>query len=98
MAKKSKGGGEYIHHTTGVRLRLVGTGNLKMRLLSLDAVITQTLVPLVMTPTNAREPLRLSNFKSQRTQFEVSTTEINEVFKINRIIIFAKPVETDFPG
>lgn len=45
-----------------------------------------------------REPQRLANFTNQRVQFELKTTEINEYFIINRIIVFAKPIWSEYPG
>ncbi len=90
--------GENIVHFAGIRLRVTGNGNLKLSFHSLDDVRNQTLVPLVMQATTDREPSRLSNFISQRARLEVRTTEINENFRINRIIVFAKPIYTDYPG
>jgi hypothetical protein len=87
-----------IHHFGAVRLRLTGSGNLKMRLLSLDSVITQTLTSLAMSSTTNREPTRLCNFNEQRAQLEVKTTEINETFGISKIVVYIKPVASEFPG
>lgn len=89
---------EEIVHFAGVRLRVTGNGNLDLQFLSLDNVDTQTLVPLVMSSTNAREPTRLANFISQRGMLKISTDAIDEEFKINRIILFAKPMWSQFPG
>ena len=91
-------GGENIVHITGVRVRVVGSGSLRMRLLSLDEVETQTLVPFTLAAATNRQPFRLANFLQQRTQLEITTTTINEHFRINRIIIFAKPVFTEYPA
>lgn len=91
-------GEENINHYGLVRLRIAGSGNLRMRLLSLDEVRTQTLVPLVMAdPTNI-EPTRLCNFTEQRAQLEIKTTAINEVFHCSKIVVFIKPVATSYPG
>jgi len=87
-----------IQHCNGVRMRLTGAGSLQMRLLSLDAIDAQTLVPFTMSATTQREPTRLANFKSQRMQLEVKTTIIDETFRISKIIIFSKSVESEFPG
>jgi len=90
--------GENISHFTGVRMRLVGAGDLQMFFHSLDEVESQTLVPFTMAATTNRESFRLANFNQQRAMLEVKTTEINEYFKINRIIIFAKELWTDYPS
>ena len=79
-------------------MRLVGEGDLQMRLLSLDEIETQTLVAFTMAATTNREPFRLANFNQQRAMLEVKTTVINEYFKINRIILFAKELWTDYPS
>lgn len=99
MARSSgvKGGAEYIHHVTGVRMRLSGTGNLQMSLSGLDDIRTYTMKPLAMSLTPGLEPTRLANFRSQRTRFNITTTEINEYFRISRIVIFAKASATSYP-
>lgn len=91
-------GGENLSHITAVRLRVIGTGNLQMQLSSLDDVRTKTLKPLPIQPATNIQPTRLTNFIEQRAMLEVFTTEINEVFNINRIIIFMKETYTSYPG
>lgn len=97
MAKRNQGG-EYEHHVVSVRMRVVGTGNLKLTLADLDDVQQQNLVDLPMTPTTRIEPLRLANFQSQRIRLVGKVTEINEYFRIARIIVFAKPVAQEYPA
>lgn len=91
------GGGEYIHHITGVRMRLNGTGSLQMSLNGLDDVHSYTMLPLTMSLTPGLEPTRLANFRSQRTRFKITTTEIDEYFKISRIVVFIKASATSYP-
>ena len=98
MAKRSQGGGENEHHVVATRLRVVGSGNLQLALHDLDDVQVQNLVPLTMAATTRIEPTRLANFQSQRIRLVGQTTEINEWFRIHRIIIFAKPVAVEYPG
>lgn len=88
---------ENILHITGVRMRVVGAGNLDNILYSMDPIINQSLRTVVMASTNDDEPTILSNFNSQRTMLKVSTDEIDEIFNITRIILFGKPLWTDFP-
>lgn len=90
--------GENILHFTAVRMRVVGQGSLKMRLNSLDDVQTQELVPFSMSAGTNIQPTRLCNFLQQRAQLEVYTTELNDFFKINRIILFVKESATSYPG
>lgn len=87
-----------INHFGAIRFRVNGSGNLRLRLLSLDEVRTFTLVPLIMAnPTNI-DPTRLSNFTEQRAQLEIKTTAIDETFNISRIVIFSKPVASSYPA
>lgn len=90
--------GEQISHFAAIRIRVTGTGNLKLAVFSLDDVRSKTLVALTMQTTNRIIPTRLVNFMEQRASFEGKTTEIDEVFNINRIIIFQKEVFTSYPG
>lgn len=100
MAKRTGlgAGGENEHHIVGIRMRVTGAGNLKLTLTDLDEIQVQNLVDLPMSAATRIEPTRLANFQSQRTRLEGGTTEINETFRINRIIIFAKPVAVEYPG
>jgi hypothetical protein len=90
--------GENISHFAAIRIRITGTGNLKMQVSSLDAIRSKTLVPLVMQSTNRIIPTRLVNFTEQRASFELKTTEIDEKFRINRIVIFTKEIFSSYPG
>lgn len=89
---------DVIVHYTSVRMRVTGTGNLEMRMISQDDVYTQTLSPFVMSTTTNIRPTRLMNFQHQRAALEGKTTTINARFSINKIIIFAKAVFSEYPG
>lgn len=89
---------ENIIHFGGIRLRVVGSGNLRPTMYSFDKIKSSVLVPLVMNSTDNIEPTRISNFVSQRMMLRLETTAINEIMRINRIIIFAKPIYTSYPG
>jgi hypothetical protein len=90
--------GEAIIHFNAIRLRVVGTGQLRPTMISLQGVESQVLVPLTMSTTTDIQPTRLCNFIKQRAQLELKTTSLDEIFKINRIIVFAKPIFSDYPG
>lgn len=98
MAKKQTGAGENEHHIVGIRMRVTGAGSLQMALQDLDNIQTQILNPFVLSATTRIEPTRLANFQSQRIRLNLTTTEINETFKVQRIIIYAKPVAVEYPG
>jgi hypothetical protein len=97
VAKKNQGG-EFEHHVVGVRMRVVGSGNMDLALADLDDIQVQTLVPIVMAATTRIEPFRLSNLQSQRIRLVGQVTEINEWFQIQRILIYAKPVAQEYPA
>jgi hypothetical protein len=91
------GSGEQdILHFGAVKFRVNGAGNLRLRFLSLDSAVTQTLVPIVMSSTPGKQPNRLCNFISERGMLEGKTTVINEIFRINKIILFSKPLWTEY--
>jgi|SRR5215203_1758709 len=90
--------GESISHFAAIRMRVNGNGALQMTVYSLDDVKSKELVPFTMATTTRIIPTRLVNFMEQRACFEIKTTEIDESFRINRIIVFTRPVYTSFPG
>lgn len=90
-------GGNVVHFG-GIRIRVVGSGNLLMTLFGLNDIWQQPLTALVMSSTNAIEPFKLANFKSQRARLKIETTVINEVFNVNNITIFAKQIWSQYVG
>lgn len=90
--------GENISHFAAIRIRVNGTGNLNMKVSSLDGIRTKTLVPFVMQTLTRIIPTRIVNFMEQRASFQLQTTEMNEYFRINRIVIFMKEKFTSYPG
>jgi hypothetical protein len=90
--------GEIISHFTGVTMRLVGDGEFKMRLSTFEDAAYQDLLPFQMSSTPGREPFRLANFNAQRTSFKGYTTDIDEVFEVNRIVLFGKDLWAEYPG
>jgi hypothetical protein len=90
--------GEVISHFSAVRVRVNGTGSLRLALFSYDDVVSTTLVPLTMAASTNIVPTRLTNFQQHRASLEMKTTGIDETMRVNRIIIFAKPVFTEWPS
>lgn len=97
-SRTSGSGGENVNHFNAVRLRLQGTGNLKMKLWSMDDMRSVDIAALPMHLTTNIQPTRPSNIIEQRVAFEFKTTEINEYLKINRIILFARQFGTEYPS
>lgn len=98
-AASSQGsGGEFISHITGIRMRILGDGDLLMRLLTQSEVRSQTLVPFTMSESTEVSPIRLANFTTQRAQLEFKTEELDDYFEITRIIFFIRRVASEYPG
>jgi|SRR5215471_19071937 len=89
--------GEMFSHWTGVRLRMVGDGELKMQMQGLDTADYSDLLPLNLSSTPGVEPFRGSNFVNQRMMFKGYTTDKDEVFEINRIVLFGANLWSEYP-
>jgi len=89
---------ENIQHFGAVRTRITGSGNLIPTFIGLDSTLSSQLASIVMSTTSGREPRVLANFVGQRARLEFKTVNANEFFNVNRIIIFIKPMYTEFPG
>ena len=87
-----------IVHYTSLRMRIIGSGSLQMTMFSQDDVYSSVLQPFVMKAATNIRPTRLMNFQHQRAALEGKTTELNEWFKINKIVIYAKEVFVDYPS
>lgn len=96
--RKSNSGEGSIYHYGSVRLRALGSGNLRMRLISLSDTKEAIMAPLVLSTATDREPLKTVNFKQQRASLEISTTAIDEYFSIDKIVVYIKPVGSSYPG
>jgi hypothetical protein len=90
--------GENITHFGGIRIRVNGTGSLRMSLYSLDDVVSSTLVPITMATTTRIIPTRLCNFQEHRALLQLQTTAIDEFMSVNRIIVFTKVVFSEWPS
>lgn len=88
---------ENVIHIAGYRIRAVGSGNLQATLYTMDSVRNQSLANVAMTTTNAREPMILANFSSQRAMLKVFTSAIDEKFDVNRILLFVKELYKSKP-
>lgn len=98
VARVQGSSGEYINHFNMIRLRVTGEGSLKLTLRSLQNVREFQIADITMSATTDIQPFRLANFKSQRASLEIGTTSINEHFRINRIIIYTRPIEAEYPA
>jgi len=97
----SSGGGnsqDNINHYTSVRMRIIGSGQLDMTMFSQDDIYSSVLFPFTMQATTNVRPTRLMNFQHQRASLKCSTDVAGEWFQINKIVIYAKEVFTDYPN
>jgi hypothetical protein len=96
--RSSGSSGEYISHFNAVRMRVLGTGNLKLTLYSFQDINYFQMADLPMSLATNIQPTRLANFMEQRASLKLGTDSINDYFKITRILIFTKPTFTSYPG
>lgn len=89
---------DYRTHFGFIKFRVLGSGNLRLRLLSLSNTKESVIPPLVMQNNTDIEPTKKCNFNQQRAQLEFKTTAIDEVFQINKIILYTKPFAENYPG
>jgi hypothetical protein len=97
-ARTSGSQGENITHFNAIRMRIQGSGNLKMSMISQDEIITKSMVDLPLKEANNIQPTRLTNFMQQRAIFELHTEKRLDFFRINRIILFTKETFSSYPG
>jgi len=91
-------GSDNLLHFGGVRMRVQGAGTLQMTLLSLGEVKSSVIQPLTMQEEPGFEPFKLSNFISQRAFLKGTTTNLNDFFSINRIIVYVKEYGSQYIG
>lgn len=97
-ALSEQSSGESTSHFASIRVRVDGTGQLRLAVFSINDVRSKALVPLTMQDKARYSPTRLVNFVEQRASFELKTVNINEKFRINRIVIFTKELYKSYPG
>lgn len=90
-------GQELINHYNGIKLAVEGVGYLRVRLLSKSGVKEVTLAPLGMSPLNDRHEFIKANFRQARVQVELKIIDIDEYFRIDKIVVYYKPVATSYP-
>lgn len=97
MPRSQGSSGENIQHFSHLRLRVVGAGTLRGILYSLDDVRSKSLPNYTLAATNRIEPTLLTNFVEQRVRYKIYTTDENEWFRINRIIVYVKDFGSEYP-
>lgn len=97
-AVSEQSSGESTSHFASIRIRVTGTGELKLAVFSLDDLVSKSLAPMVITPVARYSLTRIVNFVEQRASFGLYTDTLGDKFKINRIVIFSKELYKSYPG
>jgi hypothetical protein len=90
-------GGQYINHFGQVRMRLLGSGVMSAKLISLSESEETNLADTTMQLTSVRYVNLHANFEQQKAQLELKTTEFGATFQLRQIIFYLKPVGTNYP-
>jgi len=90
-------GNNLINHFNAVRLRVVGSGALELKLFSIDETEKQSLESVILAATTNRTATKLANFKQERTSLKVSVNVIDYHFTLTHLTIFSRPTETGYP-
>lgn len=96
MAKTSNA--VLVNHLGRLRLRVRGSGSLKLAAYTFDDVKSKTIAPITLEESPYKYPTKPANFRQMKMQIELKTTSINEWVEFYEIIPFIKPVATGFPG
>lgn len=86
-----------IQHLGLVRLRVQGSGTLKLRAFGYSQNTSEELPSITLVATTDRLPTVLGNFKREKIQIQFMTTEKDEYFRLNRLIPFTKPTAASYP-
>lgn len=97
MPRSQGSSGEAIQHFSHIRMRVIGAGTLKGKLVSLDESYYTDLPNMTLAAVTDIEPTNLTNFVSQRAGLELYTEEENEWMRVNRVIIFLKDFGSEYP-
>jgi hypothetical protein len=97
-ALSEQSSGESISHFGTIRIEVDGNGQLRLAVYSLHDIRSKLMVPFTMTLKSRYSRTRIVNFMEQRASFEIKTTQLGEKFRINRLVIFTKPVYKSLPG
>lgn len=97
MAKSGQSFTGEILHFNATRLRVTGSGILRMQFSSMSDVNQLDLPDLTMEAATNKEPTLLTNFRDQRGRLEGTTTDIDETFNISKMIVYIKPIATGYP-
>ena len=89
--------GSPLLHFGRLKIRVVGTGVLRCSLIGYDGIKTSTIAPITMSSTTYKQEMKLTNFLSERAKVRIETTGINEVMRVNSLIVFVRSIYSEYP-
>lgn len=87
-----------IYHFGAIRMRVTGSGDLLLTLLSVDNVRELELTSFALDFSSNKEPTRLCNFTEERVALKFEVDAYDEYFELSKIVIFAKGMASNYPG
>lgn len=91
--------GSNILHGAGIRVRVVGSGNLRSAMLGYDDIIVNQMANVALSGTNARKVDRLGNIVSQGIKWRLHQDGvIGDFFRVNDVTVFIKQIYSQYPG
>lgn len=81
-----------VNHFGGVRLRVMGVGNLNITAYGLDKTLSYAAKDLPITVLPGKEYTRLFDIKSEKCAVSMKTSSINEWFHINKMTLWYIPL------
>jgi hypothetical protein len=92
-----QGLGDIQSHVNPIRIRVVGSGNLQAFLFDTGTVNFVELSAQAMSLTSAKSLNYLSNFRAEKVQLMIMTTELDEYFSVDNMWAYVKPTALSFP-
>lgn len=86
-----------ISHYAGTRIGMTGQGTIKQIFQSADYINTLQFGNVILRTSNNRSPFSLANFTDQHAALRVYMDQLDDYMRVDKIVIFAKPVFTGYP-
>jgi hypothetical protein len=86
-----------VSHYAGTRMGISGQGTVKQVLQSVDYIHTLQFGNNILRTSNNRSPFSLANFVDQHASVRIYMDQLDDFMRVDQLIIFIKPVFTDYP-
>lgn len=86
-----------VLHCASVKMRVVGQGIMKCKLLGFDDIETDDLYPQTLSPKNRQEHVMLANMQGERMKLRITTESLDDFVRVNNITFFIKPLWNSNP-